>query len=58
MTAFARDKVAVITGSSRGIGRSLALSLGADGASVVVNYKRNADLTAATVSAARSALRL
>lgn len=37
-----RDKVAVITGSSRGIGRALALTLAADGARVVVNYKKNA----------------
>lgn len=51
MTGFARGKVALITGSSRGIGRSLALSLAADGASVVVNYKRRADLAAETVRA-------
>jgi len=40
------DKVALITGSSRGIGRSLALSLADGGASIVVNYKKNADLAA------------
>ena len=39
-----RDKVAVVTGSSRGIGRALALTLAADGACIVVNYKKNADL--------------
>jgi enoyl-[acyl-carrier protein] reductase III len=55
MTGFARDRVAVITGSSRGIGRALALSLGADGASIVVNYKRNADLAAETVAAVEAA---
>ncbi|HEX8768384.1 MAG TPA: SDR family NAD(P)-dependent oxidoreductase, partial [Jatrophihabitans sp.] len=39
-----RNKVAVITGSSRGIGRALALTLAADGGCIVVNYKKNADL--------------
>jgi NAD(P)-dependent dehydrogenase (short-subunit alcohol dehydrogenase family) len=42
-------KIALITGSSRGIGRALALTLAREGASVVVNYQRNADLAAATV---------
>ncbi|HEX4721097.1 MAG TPA: SDR family oxidoreductase [Pseudonocardiaceae bacterium] len=37
-------KVVLITGSSRGIGRALAEELGRGGASVVVNYKKNADL--------------
>ena len=31
-------KVALVTGASRGIGKSIALSLGALGAEVVVNY--------------------
>lgn len=47
---YAAGKVALITGSSRGIGRELALSLAAQGGSVVVNYKRNEDLAAAVVA--------
>lgn len=43
------DRIALITGSSRGIGRALALSLAREGATVVVNYVRNAELAEATV---------
>jgi len=35
------DKVAVVTGSSRGIGRAIALALAQEGAHVVVNYLRS-----------------
>lgn len=41
-------KVALITGASRGIGRTLAVLLGAQGHAVVVNYKKNADLAEQT----------
>ena len=40
-----KDKVAVITGSSRGIGRAIALRLAEGGAKVVINY--HSDETAA-----------
>jgi NAD(P)-dependent dehydrogenase (short-subunit alcohol dehydrogenase family) len=47
---WAADKVALITGSSRGIGRELALSLADKGGSVVVNYKVNEDLAKEVVA--------
>ncbi|WP_125612786.1 SDR family oxidoreductase [Specibacter cremeus] len=46
-------KIALITGSSRGIGRHLALQLAAEGAAVVVNYRKNAELADAVVMEAK-----
>jgi 3-oxoacyl-[acyl-carrier protein] reductase len=37
------DKIAVVTGASRGIGRGIALELANRGATVVVNYKGSTD---------------
>jgi 3-oxoacyl-[acyl-carrier protein] reductase len=36
------DKVAIVTGASRGIGRAIALEFGSRGARVIVNYIQNA----------------
>ena len=32
------DKIAVVTGASRGIGRQIALTMAKEGAAVIVNY--------------------
>jgi 3-oxoacyl-[acyl-carrier protein] reductase len=48
-----RDKVAVVTGASKGIGASIAKGLAAEGASVVVNYassKEGADRVVAEIA--------
>jgi len=46
-----QDKVAVVTGSSRGIGRAIALKLASLGAKVVVNYRSNAEAAREVVEA-------
>ena len=43
------NKVAIITGSSRGIGRAIATRLAKDGATVVINYSHSADRAEAAV---------
>src|SRR4051812_23084531 len=36
-----KNQIAIVTGGSRGIGRAIATTLAASGATVVVNYKGN-----------------
>jgi 3-oxoacyl-[acyl-carrier protein] reductase len=51
-----QEKVALVTGASRGIGRAIAVRLGRDGAAVVINYAGNQQAAQETVSAIDAAV--
>lgn len=50
MTNPMKDKVALITGASRGIGRAIALELAKSGVHIAVNYLQNEDAAKKTVA--------
>jgi len=50
-----QGRVAIVTGAGRGIGRGIAEGLAADGAAVVVNYRRDEEAAAEAVAAIEAA---
>jgi enoyl-[acyl-carrier protein] reductase III len=51
---FFENKVAIVTGSGRGIGKAIALKLASEGAHVVVNFFRNRAPAEATAESVRA----
>ena len=45
-----QERVAIVTGSSKGIGRGIAQRLAADGFTIIVNYQRDADAAQETLA--------
>ena len=54
MTGKLEGKVALVTGSSRGLGRAIAEAFGREGAKVVVNYVSNSTAAQAAVAAIKA----
>lgn len=55
MSARFEGKVAIVTGSSSGIGQSIAIRLGSEGAAIVVDYRSHEDAAKETKSKIESA---
>ena len=50
MDLHLQEKVAIVTGGSHGLGKSICLGLAAEGAKVVVNYRRSPERAEAVVN--------
>ena len=48
------NKIALVTGAAKGIGRAIALALAAEGATVVINYNGSAERAEKTVEEIRA----
>src|SRR4030065_1457224 len=54
MKMLLKDKVAMVTGGTKGIGRAICLLFAEEGASVVANFSKDVDAAEALMSEAKS----